>query len=144
MFSAFGPNTATELVNTTRGRRPACRQASSSNREPSTLTRIPRSKLASASPLTTAARWNTVSISERNRGRQHAGARDVPASASTRGSSSKARRLLPIQQHEPLAIAREQRLSQQAAEETAGSGDEHVHERKCSACFEGARSARGD
>ena len=51
------PNTATELVKTTRGRLPAARQASSSRRVASTLMRIPRSKSASAIPLTMAARW---------------------------------------------------------------------------------------
>ncbi len=50
------PNTATELVNTMRGRLPAARHSSSSVRVASTLMRMPRSKSASAMPLTIAAR----------------------------------------------------------------------------------------
>ena len=56
------PNTAIELVKTRRAGCGSARQASSTARVPSTLTRMPRSKSASAAALTTAARWNTLPV----------------------------------------------------------------------------------
>src|SRR5580693_4959188 len=59
--SADPPKTARELVNTTTGLVPSARQDASSACVACRLARRPRSKSASHSPLTAAARWKTSS-----------------------------------------------------------------------------------
>ncbi len=57
------PKAATELVYTRRGGLAHFRICARSSSVPCRFTRMPRSKSASAAPLTTAARWNTASVS---------------------------------------------------------------------------------
>ncbi len=81
------PNTASELANTNFGGAASLRQRSSSARVASRLTRIPMSKSASACPLTTAARWKTVSVSGVTAAAITAGSARSPVTADARGSA---------------------------------------------------------
>ena len=81
------PNTATELAKTRRGAVRSRRQASRSACVPSKFTRMPRSKSASAAPLTTAARWKTNPVSSSIRSARTPGSAMSPATTASRGSS---------------------------------------------------------
>ena len=90
------PYAATELAKTRRGQAPRARIASISRSEPWKLTCIPRSKFCSASPLTTAARWNTTPVSGSTSASAAPGSLKSPMRYSTRGSAGGAVSLPPM------------------------------------------------
>ncbi len=133
------PNTASELVNTNLGGAARRRQRSSSSRVASRLTRIPRSKSASAWPLTTAARWNTLSVSAVKRAVDHRRVGKI-ADDGAHARIAEIRRRDDVEQHDladgprPAAgvgqrVAGEDRPGKAGAEEAGAAGDQDAHGR---------------
>src|SRR6516165_1446329 len=88
--SADPPKTATELENTTTGAVPSARQDASSAPVACRFARRPRSKSASHSPLTAAARWNTSSApASASRAAAKPGSARSPRTATTRESAAR-------------------------------------------------------
>ena len=133
------PYAATELAKTRRGQAPRTRMASISRSEPWKLTRIPRSKFRSASPLTTAARWNTTPVSGSTSASAAPGSLKSPMRCSTRGSAgggaswpamslTTMRSISCSAPSGPASAPRfEQRADQAPAEKSMAPGDEYLH-----------------
>src|SRR6516225_9173320 len=84
------PKTATELVNTSTGLVPSARQDASSACVACRFARRPRSKSASHSPLTAAARWNTSSApASASRAAAKPGSPRSPRTTATRESAAR-------------------------------------------------------
>ena len=106
-------------------------------RTPARLTRMPRSKSASAAPETTAARWKIEAVSGAMARAANAGSEMSPASVSSRGSFGSSRERL-VGEHEARDLllravgageraAREQGFCELEADEAAAPGDDDSH-----------------
>ncbi len=132
-LSPLGPNTATELVKITRGRLPACRQASSSRREPVDVDPHPQLEIGFRLAADHGSQMEHGVDVAGDRGRQHAGARDVTREGlDTR--IVEARRLFPVQQNElPAVRARSASASRRPRKPPAPVMSTFI--RRVSACF---------